>query len=133
MNVKSKLKVALNRILGLFPSKIPQGLTEFNDFVTSIVETYSPPGDERSIRFVISSIIMRLGPTEAYKPKKYFANSLYRAAGSQVAVYVQEMIKQEQRAEQEEAQKAAVKAQQEKQQAEAIAPSTSSVEQQVSN
>lgn len=100
MSMVLKLKRLLSQIRGLAPSSLPQGLAEFDSWMNSIVDLYSPPGDSRSVRFVLSSLLMRLGPSEAYKSKFYFACSLKRAAASQVAVYIQEVIKNEQRAEQ---------------------------------
>lgn len=104
MNVARKIKKLINQIVGAFPSSVPQGLTEFDAWVESIVETYGCPCDERSARFVLSSLLMRLGPAEAFKSKLYFANSLRRAAAAQVAVGVQEQIKDAQRKEQAAAQ-----------------------------
>lgn len=99
MNIVLKIKKLIKQILGALPSQVPQGLAEFEAWMASIIEIYTPPGNDRSIRFVLSSLLMRLGPSEAYKSKLYFANSLKRAAASQVAVYIQEVIKEQQRAE----------------------------------
>ena len=92
MNIVLKIKKLLKQILGAIPSAVPQGLAEFDAWMSDIVSTYNPPGNNRSIKFVLSSLLMRLDPSEAYKSKLYFANSLKRAAASQVAVYVHEVF-----------------------------------------
>lgn len=111
MNFKSALKTFFGRLRGYFPSPLPQGVTEFNAFVDSISTLYKPKMDPRSVRFVVSSLIMRMGPAESWKSKYFFAKSLHRGAASQVAVYIQEEIKNEQKAEQAAAQLEAEKSQ----------------------
>lgn len=96
MNMLDKIKFLVRQVRGLFPQRVPTGLTEFNTLISEVIELYNPPGNERSIRFVISSLLMRLGPTEVFKSKWYFASSLIRAAAAQVAVHVQEEIKKQQ-------------------------------------
>jgi len=113
MKTRTALKRLYNRLRGFFPSPVPKGLTEFETWSARIRDTYNPPGDDRSIRFVLSAMLMRLDPTEAYKADWYFAKSLYRSAAAQVGVYVQETIKNTQRAEFEAQQAANVKAAQE--------------------
>jgi hypothetical protein len=44
---------------------------------------------------------MRLNPTEAYKAKRFFALCLHKGAAAQVAAYVMEDIKNQQKAEYE--------------------------------
>jgi hypothetical protein len=44
---------------------------------------------------------MRLGQTDAYRSKRYFALAIHKGAASQVAAYVMEDIKNEQKAEYE--------------------------------
>lgn len=105
--LKIKLKRLGAQILGALPSFLPVGLTEFNQFADSIIELYNPPGDARSVKFIIATLIMRLGPTEAMKSKLYFAMAIYRGASGQVSAYVMEQLKQEQAAEQRAAQEKA--------------------------
>ena len=75
-----------NYIRGFFPTRLPQGGTEFDIFVETIINTYQMPTmDWDSIYFVISTSIMRLDPTVAYKSKWYFVLLLRAAAAKQVA------------------------------------------------
>jgi hypothetical protein len=98
-NALVKIKNIIARIRGAFPSSLPQGVTEFNAWSQSIIDTYAPPMDERSVRFSLCALLMRLGQTEAYKPKRYFALAIHKGAASQIAAYVMEDIKNEQKAE----------------------------------
>ena len=106
MNVLNYLRIKLNQFLGLFPSKLPVGKTEFETWSNSIIKTYKVPMDDRSAKFGLCAMIMRLNPTEAYKSKAFFALCLSKGASAQVASYVMEDIKNQQKAEFEAAQKA---------------------------
>ena len=99
MKIKELIIRYLNIILGYFPTKLPRGMAEFDRWVQTIIDTYNPPMDARSVRFTLSALLMRTGPTEAYKPNRYFALSLHRGAAAQVGAYVMEEIKEEQRKE----------------------------------
>jgi hypothetical protein len=85
--VLNKIKKYVARWKGRRPSPLPVGMTEFNAWVDSIVNTYDdlPTKDIDSIKFTLSSIIMHLGPQEAYKPKSYFVLTMKAAAAKQVA------------------------------------------------
>jgi hypothetical protein len=97
--VLQKIKKLIMQIRGAFPSPLPQGVTEFNTWSQSIIETYAPPMDERSVKFSLCALLMRLGQTESHKSKLYFAKCIHKGAASQVAAYVMEEIKAEQKAE----------------------------------
>ncbi len=132
MNIAEKLKSTLNaiktalkKIRGAFPTSLPQGMEEYNSFVNDLIDTYKPAADERSIRFAISAMIMRLGPTEASKSKRYFALALHKGAAAQVANQVMIDLKTEQ--------EAAMKAAQEAYQAEQAAKAAQESEQATSN
>lgn len=94
-----KVKVLLSRIRGIFPSATPVGSLEFDSWAQSIIDTYEPPGDERSIKFGLCALLMRLNPTEAYKPKLFFALCLHKGASAQVAAFKMEEIKHKQKEE----------------------------------
>jgi hypothetical protein len=101
----SKIKKVLNKLLNFIPTALPRGLTEFNTYAQSIIDTYNPPMDPRSVKFVIATLMLRLNPTEAYKPKRFFALALHKGACAEVASYVMGQLKQEQAEEQEAARK----------------------------
>lgn len=107
--MRQKLKKLALAILGLFPSKLPTGVTEFNEWADSIAAAYTlPTQDMDSTKFTLASIMMHLGSTSAYKSKFYFVLTMKAAAAKQVAGSVFYDIKQKHKAAQEEAAKAAV-------------------------
>lgn len=110
MNVKKLLVNVFKRILGFFPTKLPQGMTEFNTWSDSIIEVYQPKADKRSVKFVLSALLMRLGPVECRKSNRYFSLSLQRGAIGEVAAHIMKQMKDEQQAEFEASQKAAIEA-----------------------
>lgn len=108
MKIVLTLKNIINRIRGALPSALPQTLPEYNAWIDSFVDTYKPKMDLRSVKFVIATLMMRLNPTEAYKPKRYFALCLHKGAAAEVSNYIMREIKEEQEAQikaQQEAQK----------------------------
>jgi hypothetical protein len=61
-------------------------MTEFKEWSDSLIETYPlPTTDKDSLIFGLSAMIMRLGPTEAYKSKYWFVLSLRAAIAKQIA------------------------------------------------
>ena len=105
INLLKSINNSINFVLGIFPSPVPQGGTEFDNWANSIIETYKPAADERSVKFALCAMLMRLEPTEAYKAKMFFALCLKKASAAQVAAYKMEEIKQQQAAEALEAKK----------------------------
>lgn len=109
--MNDKLKKVLNFIRGLFPSRLPQGLTEFNAWAQSIMDTYALPTLEvDSIRYILATVVMQLGAQTAYKSKMYFVLTLKAAAAKQVAGSVFYDIKTKQQEQQVKAQQAAATA-----------------------
>jgi len=73
-------------------------MTEFDTWANSIINTYTMPTlDEASIKFGLTTTIMRLGPTEAYKSKYFFVLILKAGASKQIAGAVFEGIKNKQK------------------------------------
>lgn len=124
MNIKFRLMAlcqqvsrAAAQLRGLFPSRLPTGVTEFNAWADSIASTYRlPTADQDSVRFSLASQIMHLGPTADSKPKYYFVRAIRAGAAKQIAGNAFYEIKSKHQA----AQKAA-------QAAEATAPSVANV------
>lgn len=97
-----KIKTLFKRFLGLFPSELPTGMAAFDAWVGELVSTYPmPTTDADSIKFVLASIILRLGPQTAYKSKFYFYLTLKAGASKQVAGECFQQIKLKQQAEQQ--------------------------------
>ncbi|CAM6005203.1 unnamed protein product [Sphagnum balticum] len=90
------------------------GMAAFETWAKSIIDTYGFP-DNDSIRFALATMIMHSGPTDAYRPKRYFALCVKAGMAKQIASAQFTAIK--------ERQQAAAKAEQDKQ-AEATAKLT---------
>jgi hypothetical protein len=107
MSIKNNVVRTIKQLLGLLPSKLPTGVSEFNAWAQDIIDTYDlPTKDVESIRFTLSTIIMHLGPQAAYKAKFYFVLVLRASAAKQVAGQIFTDIKLAQKAAEEAAKKA---------------------------
>lgn len=100
--MKQQLKRLFNRFLALLPSRLPQGIAEFEAWAVSIIVIYGMP-DNDSVRFALAVAILHLPSTAAYKPKEYFGRTLIKGASSQVAGQVMEDLKAKQKAAAQEA------------------------------
>ena len=86
----------LRQIAGLFPTAIPQGVTEFNAWSESIINTYNIQADPDSIKFALATMILHSGPTTAYKPKFSYFLMIRAGMAKQVAGAVFQDIKTKQ-------------------------------------
>lgn len=73
--------------LGLFPRRLPIGQSELNQFCADIFGLYVIP-DLPSYRLAIATMIMHLGPQEAYKAPFWFFRSIRAAQAKEVAYQV---------------------------------------------
>jgi hypothetical protein len=99
-NFVLKVKRFLQKLRDCFPSATPIGMREFEIWSESIIDTYQLPVDVRSTKFALATMLLRLGPTEAYKSKRFFFLSLRKAAAAQIGAAVMENIKNQQKAQQ---------------------------------
>jgi hypothetical protein len=87
-NIMKKFLLSLKRIgqrIGaLFPTRLPIGMTEFDEWAKSIIELTDLP-DNDSMRFSLSTMVLHLSSTSGYKSKEFFIRSLYKAAANQIA------------------------------------------------
>jgi len=88
---------AIKRLLNHIPTKLPQGMTEFETWANDIIDTYEMPSND-SVKFAIAVAILHLKSDEGSKPKAYFGNILLKGAASQIA----QAIMQDCKARQEE-------------------------------
>lgn len=80
------LKRLVSKALGVFPTAVPTGTEEFHAWADSIIDTYPlPTADVDSIKYALATMVMHLGPTQAYKSKLYFALALRAGAAKQIA------------------------------------------------
>lgn len=91
------MKRFLRRLLAYLPSRLPMGMTEFDQWSDDILDLYDMPNND-STKFAISTAIMHLGATDAYKSKEYFGRLLIKGAATQIA-YAQMNAAKERQAE----------------------------------
>lgn len=96
--MKQQFLLFANKARHRWPSPLPIGRAEFASFADSILETYNIP-NLPSYHHAIASMIMHLGPTVTKVPKKFFADSIYKAMANEVAFQkIQELKEKEKKA-----------------------------------
>lgn len=88
------------------PERLPQGVTEFNEWANDILDFYGLPNND-STHFSLAAAILHVKDGLAYVPKEYFANVLLRGAANQVAHHIMVECKERQQKLIEEEKKAA--------------------------
>lgn len=104
---KGQIMYWVKKFTSFFPTKLPVGLAEFNEWADSIIELSGRFADEDSLKFAIANMVLHLGPQRSSAPKNYFVRSLRKTAANQVAGQVFLDIKEKQKAQQEAAKTAA--------------------------
>ena|ERR1700677_910585 len=82
--------------------KLPTGMTEFQALITQLKESYGeslPTQDETTLKFVIATTIMHLGPLDSHKSLEFFYKTIVAGASKQVAHAIFRDIKLQQEAE----------------------------------
>lgn len=82
--IVKKVKVFIQKLLDRRSTRLPDGMQEFEVWAQSLVDTYGFP-DNPSVRFMFAAMVLNLGQTEAYKPKRFFALSGLAAASKEIA------------------------------------------------
>lgn len=90
------MTMLLKRTLSYFPSKLPVGMKQFNDWAESIIELSGKYADDDSLRYALASMILHSGSDKGSKPKAYFVNCLRKSAANQVASQIFQDIKAKQ-------------------------------------
>jgi hypothetical protein len=75
---------AIRRLLALIPTKLPTGMTEFEEWSDDVLDLYNMPNND-STKFALATSIMHLSATDAFKPKEYFGRILLKGAATQIA------------------------------------------------
>lgn len=91
------------KIAARFDTKLPVGMTEFNEWADSIIDLAGEFADRDSMKYALASNVIHMKHTADAAPKAYFVAVLRKAAANQVASAVFQDIK----IKQEEAIKAA--------------------------
>lgn len=108
-NVFLKIKKYVQKKLAKRSTALPRGMAEFEAWSNSIIDIYDLPAND-SLKFALATMLLHLGPAEAYKPKEYFGLCALKGATSQIAHSIMMELKEKQqvraKAEQEAAEKA---------------------------
>ena len=88
----------IKQITAWIPTALPFGVTEFEEWASDIIWTYSLP-DNDSTRFMLATMILHSNSTESTKPKRYFGRSARKSGSNQVAAYIMDTLKAKQKAE----------------------------------
>ena len=102
------LKGLAATLASFVPTALPRGRTDFENWAESIIAQAGLP-DNRSTRFALYVMIMHLPSTTAKKPKRYFVQSMQKAASNEVAHALIMEIKKAQEADVRAAQEDAAK------------------------
>lgn len=86
------MKRLLLRLLALIPTKLPQGVSDFETWSDSILDIYNIPNND-STKFALATTVMHLGSTAGYKSKEYFGRVLIKGAATQVAYQIMQDCK----------------------------------------
>ncbi len=89
------MKRTIKRLLANLPSKLPQGMSEFDTWSNDILDTYEMPSND-SFKFALAVAILHLKAEDGFKPKAYFGKVLIKGAASQIAGAVMQDCKQRQ-------------------------------------
>lgn len=92
---------AWKKFLTFFPSRLPRGRKEFDDFCSSILSIYGMPNEPTYIH-AIGTMILHIGPNHSRKSKRFFANSLIKSQANQVSFAVLQEIKEAEKKKKEE-------------------------------
>lgn len=88
------IKTTLQVLRCLFPSKLPVGAAHFDTWAKSIFSIYKLE-DKPGNRHALASLIMHLGPTTAYKPKRYFSFAVMKSLANETAFETMQSLRKE--------------------------------------
>ena len=114
-NVLNEIRLFINRVRFMIPSKLPVGMTEFEKWSSSIVEAYKMPKNDTT-KWALAGAILHLESTakyemnlllfkftstysSAYKSKSFFGQYLRKMASNEIAAANLQIIKQKQQEE----------------------------------
>lgn len=91
--MNKQLVRVLLQLKSYFPTKLPVGLTAFNQWSEDIITLSGPMADKDSMRFAIASILIHADSGIGALPMQYFVKRLRKSAANQVASQVFQEIK----------------------------------------
>lgn len=92
------MKVPLiKKIKSYWPQRLPQGMTEFSNWVNEIAELSELPNNDR-LRKVIGVMILQMPPNISMCAKRHIVNRIRKAAANQVAAEALDLIDEKEKA-----------------------------------
>jgi hypothetical protein len=88
------------KIQDFFPTRLPVGLTSFNNWCDRLLFTYFPassetlPPGEDSFRFSIAAMILHMDSQKSKVPNRYFGKAIVKGASNEVASFVMRDLKE---------------------------------------
>lgn len=89
----AKIKRNYALLRAFFPSQLPQGMTEFNEFADSIIDLYDFPKDNDGYINMIATMIQHFDRTVHATSKYNFSRLMRKAVANEVAYYVIQDLK----------------------------------------
>lgn len=94
MKIGEFFKKIYRKVLGLFPRKLPRGVSEFDAFARAVFGAYDVPNGP-SYEQAIASMIMHLGPLVTSKSPYFFARSIRKSQANQVSFEIIQRCKKQ--------------------------------------
>jgi hypothetical protein len=89
----AKIKRNYALLRAFFPTTLPQGMTEFNEFADSIIDLYDFPKDNDGYINMIATMIQHFDRTVHATSKYNFSRLMRKAVANEVAYYVIQDLK----------------------------------------
>ena len=89
----AKIKRNYALLRAFFPTRLPQGMTEFNEFADSIIDLYDFPKDNDGYINMIATMIQHFDRTVHATSKYNFSRLMRKAVANEVAYYVIQDLK----------------------------------------
>ena len=86
------IKKKIARMAAIFPTDLPIGMTEFDQWAGSVIALTDLP-DNDSMRFALATRVLHLGETQAAISKLHLARCLHKGAANQIAAGFMQDVK----------------------------------------
>lgn len=85
-----------------FPTQLPVGLSDFNNWCDRLLFTYFPteasPPSQDSFRFAIAAMVMHLDSQKSKVDNRFFGKAIVKGASNEVASFVMHDLKEKREA-----------------------------------
>lgn len=81
--------------------RLPVGIEDFTKLIEDLKSEYGdelPTKDDDSLKFVVATTIMHMGPLDSFKTLEYFYRTIVAGSSKQIAHYVFREVKERQEA-----------------------------------